>query len=125
MDLEDKKHSKLINAFSYAFAGILFALKTERNIRIHFLIAAIVVLFAFIFSVSALEWMLLLIVIGVTISLELVNTAIESIVDLITEEHHPLAKAAKDIAAGAVLVSCIMSVIVGLIIFLPRFFELF
>lgn len=119
MDLEDKKHSKLINAFSYAFAGILFALKTERNIRIHFLIAAIVVLFAFIFSVSALEWMLLLIVIGVTISLELVNTAIESIVDLITEEHHPLAKAAKDIAAGAVLVSCIMSVIVGLIIFLP------
>jgi undecaprenol kinase len=82
--------------------------------------AVLVILFAFYYHLSASEWIFILFAIGGMFSLELVNTAIERIVDLVTEEYHPLAKQAKDIAAGAVIVYAILSVIIGCIIFLPK-----
>lgn len=109
----------------YAIAGIVHAFRTEKHVQIHFVVAIIVAIFAFIFSVSKLEWLILIVVIGMTISLELVNTAIERVVDMVSEHYHPLAKTAKDCAAGAVLISAIASVIIGCIIFIPRLFELF
>ncbi|MBB6445988.1 undecaprenol kinase [Bacillus benzoevorans] len=88
--------------------------------RIHCTAAGLVILFGLYFQLSASEWIFILLAIGGMFSLELVNTAIERTVDLVTEEFHPLAKQAKDIAAGAVLVYAILSVIIGCIIFLPK-----
>lgn len=93
--------------------------------RIHLLAAIIVVVSGFFFSITNVEWMVLILVIAITIALELVNTAIENAVDLITTQEHPVAKAAKDIAAGAVLIFCIASVGIGLIIFIPHIIERF
>lgn len=106
--------------FLNAWAGIVVAVKEEAHMKIHLLAAFIVVLLGFIFRLSAQEWLVLLVVIALVISLELMNTAIERAVDLVTKEFHPLAKAAKDIAAGAVLVAAVVAGIVGAIIFLPH-----
>lgn len=125
MDLKDNQSTRFIHAFQYAVAGVIYAFKTERNFKIHSFAAILALLFAYFFSVTRIEWMLLILVIGMTMTLELINTALENVVNLITVEWHPLAKAAKDVAAGAVLVSSLMSVIIGLIIFIPRLIELF
>lgn len=118
---KDKKRYPLLKSFSFACQGILEAVRTERNIKIHFALTAIVVFFGWYFSLNGMEWLFILAAIAGTITLELVNSAIERVVDLITDQIHPLAKQAKDIAAGAVFIYAIFSIIVGLIIFLPKF----
>ena len=117
-----KKRKKLRNSFKYAFEGIEEAWKTEQNLKIHFVIMALVIIAGFIFKISAMEWMVCLLLFAIVISLELINTAIETTVDIAMPEIHEKAKYAKDIAAGAVLFSAIISVIVGFIIFLPKIF---
>jgi undecaprenol kinase/diacylglycerol kinase (ATP) len=107
---------KLKKSFSFAIQGILYTLKTQQNMRIHFLVGAIAVIAGFIFKISAPEWLALVIVISFVLILEIINTAIETLVDLYTEEYHHLAKVAKDTAAGAVLIAAVMSICVGLII---------
>ena len=87
--------------------------------------ALIVVIFGFLFKVNKYEWAILVLTIGLVISCELINTAIEAVVDLVTEEYHPLAKVAKDTSAAAVLVFAIVAIIVGLIIFVPKIIGLF
>ena len=82
-------------------------------------------IFGFIFKINKYEWAILVLTIGLVISCELVNTAIEAVVDLVTEEYHPLAKVAKDTAAAAVLIFAFVAVIVGLIIFVPKILLLF
>ncbi|MDM5190013.1 diacylglycerol kinase family protein [Bacillus sp. DX4.1] len=113
------KKGKLINSFGYAIAGIFFCLRHERNMQIHCLAAVIVICCGFYFHVTTLEWLILLIVIGIVMCLEMMNTAIEKTVDLATEDFKPLAKIAKDVAAGAVLLFAVIAVIIGAIIFLP------
>ncbi|KAF5081194.1 Undecaprenol kinase [anaerobic digester metagenome] len=93
--------------------------------RIHFGIGLLAVTFGFIFNIENYEWLALVIVIGFVFILEIINTAIETLVDLYTEEYHHLAKVAKDTAAGAVMVAAIMSICVGLIIFLPKIINWF
>ncbi|GED20300.1 hypothetical protein KGI01_20410 [Kurthia gibsonii] len=83
----------------------------------------VVIVAGFLTGISANEWTILLFVIAAVLSLEMTNSAIERVVDLVTDEFHPLAKRAKDLAAGAVLIAAIFSVIIGLIIFLPKWFE--
>ena len=117
-----KKRKKLRNSFKYAFEGIEEAWKTEQNLKIHFVIMALVIIAGFIFKISAIEWMVCLLLFAIVISLELINTAIETTVDIAMPEINEKAKYAKDIAAGAVLFSAMISVIVGLIIFLPKIF---
>ena len=117
-----KKRKKLRNSFKYAFEGIQEAWKTEQNLKIHFVIMALVIIAGFIFNISAMEWIVCLLLFAIVISLELINTAIETTVDIAMPEINEKAKYAKDIAAGAVLFSAIISVIVGLIIFLPKIF---
>mgnify|MGYP001390795424 CR=1 FL=1 len=106
-------------SFKYAFEGIVSAFKKERNLKIHFGIAVVVMILG-VFKLHKLEWLILILTIGIMIVLELINTSIERTIDLITEDYHPLAKQAKDIAAAACLVFAICTVIIGLIIFLPK-----
>ena len=119
------KTKKLINSFKYAFSGIVSSFKTERNMKIHVLIMILVIIAGIIFKISALDWIILTIMISLVISAELFNTTFETVVDMITKERNEKAKLAKDIAAGAVLVLAIGSIIVGLIIFVPKILEFF
>lgn len=90
--------------------------------QVHMLAAVIVVLAGALTGLGRMEWMLVIVLIGGMLALELVNSALERTVDLVTEERHPLAKQAKDMAAGAVLVFAVTSAIIGLLIFLPKWF---
>lgn len=117
-----KKRKKLRNSFKYAFEGIGEALKTEQNLKIHFFIMIAVITAGLVFKINAMEWIACVILFGLVISLELINTAIETTVDIAMPEKNEKAKLAKDVAAGAVLMSAIMAIVVGLIIFLPKIF---
>lgn len=103
--------------FAFAFSGLKYAVRNERNLQVHFSAAIVVLILAIIIHIHFTEILILLIVIGIVISLELVNTAIEHVVDLVTEEQKPLAKLAKDVAAAAVLFFSIMAAIIGIMIF--------
>ncbi|HET7615679.1 MAG TPA: diacylglycerol kinase family protein [Bacillales bacterium] len=107
--------------FKWAFSGLVHALKCERNLQIHFAAGVVVLILAFAFRFEYMEKLILLIIIGAVISLELVNTAIERTVDLVSEEFHPLAKRAKDVAAAAVLIFTIIAVITGIAMFVHHF----
>lgn len=111
---------RLRRSFHYAFEGVFYVLRTQPNMKIHAVMGTLAVLMGFFFHVSEGEWLALVIVIGFVMILEVVNTAIEALVDLYTEEYHELAKASKDTAAGAVLLMAMVSVVVGAIIFLPK-----
>ena len=127
MASKDKKYKSrnLIQSFKYAINGLVTGFKKERNIKVDFFVACVVIIFGFVFSVSMTEWAVLVLCFTLVLSLEYVNTAIESVVDLASPEIHPLAKVSKDVAAGAVLFAAINAVVVGLIIFLPKFIDLF
>ena len=92
----------LIKSFQYALNGLIHAVSTQRNMRIHFIMALFVMLLSLVLGVNRWEALLLFVAITLVIITELFNTAIEAIVDLATEQFHPLAKIAKDVAAGAV-----------------------
>ncbi|MGN7425708.1 diacylglycerol kinase family protein [Cytobacillus praedii] len=104
--------------------GIRSVIMNERNMKIHLGISLIVILIGLWLSLSMLEWLFIILAIGGMLSLEMINTALERAVDLVTDQYHPLAKDAKDIAAGAVLLYAIMSVIIGVIIFVPKIWVL-
>ncbi|MCM3692384.1 diacylglycerol kinase family protein [Neobacillus niacini] len=120
MDLQDKQFT-IWKSFHFAFTGIKTALQTERNMRIHLLVSIIVIGCSIFFSINKWEWLFVIVAIGGIFSLELMNSAIERVVDLITVEYHPLAKQAKDLAAGAVFIYAVIVVVIGIIIFLPYF----
>lgn len=122
---DNKKSSSVIASFSFAMQGIKTALIAERNMRIHFTGAVIVIICSILLSISRIEWLFILLAIGGVFALELVNTAVERLVDLVTEEYHPYAKQAKDLAAGAVFIYAIMSAVIGSIILLPHLFKWF
>lgn len=105
--------------FRYAFEGIVYVLKTQPNARIQAAISIAVVLAGLWLGLDRIEWAILVLTMAVVWVAELVNTAIEAAVDLATEERHPLAKTAKDVAAGGVLAAAILAVIVGLLILGP------
>ncbi|MCR5295118.1 MAG: diacylglycerol kinase family protein [Lachnospiraceae bacterium] len=118
------KKNPLLKSFGFAFEGIRDTFRSERNIKIHGLFMIAVVICGFLFRISLTEWFFCLVLFGLVTSLELVNTAIEAAVDLATEEKKPLAKKAKDAAAGAVLVSAIFAAVIGLFIFVPKLFHI-
>ncbi len=111
---------KLIKSFKYATNGIISAIKTEQNIRVHLLIMEFVILFGLLFKISVFEWIIILICFMVVISSELFNTALEKCVDLISPNKNELAKISKDISAGAVLVTAFFAALIGLMIFGPK-----
>jgi len=113
---------RFFRSFLFAAQGIGTALKREQNIRFHLAAAIIVVIAGWFTVLSYTEWLVVILLIAGMIALEMVNSAIERVVDLVTAELHPLAKQAKDMAAGAVLVFAAASAIIGIIIFLPKWF---
>lgn len=118
------KHT-LSDSFQYAFRGILTGICRERNMRIHCLAVLCVTLAGTLLHITLVEWCFCLMSFALVISMELVNTAVESVVDLVTEEKRELAAIAKDTAAGAVLFSAVISAVTGCIIFVPYLLELF
>ena len=115
-----KKKNPLWRSFGYAFAGIWTGIRKERNKKIHCTALLMVVIAGIAFRITVSEWCICIVLCALVMSLELVNTAVEAVVDLVTEEKKPLAKIAKDTAAGAVLIAAIASVIIGLLIFVPH-----
>lgn len=116
---------KFLLSFTYPIKGLRYAYRNEQNLAVDVGVALLVTIAGFIFKLNLVEWAILALTIGLVISCELINTAIEAVVDLVTEDYHPLAKVAKDTAAAAVFVFAIIAVIVGLIIFLPKVIALF
>ena len=116
------KASRFFRSFRFAAEGVVEAVKREQNMRLHVLAAVVVVIAGLVTGLSYLEWLLVIVLIGGMMALELMNTAIERVVDLATPELHPLAKQAKDMAAGAVLVFAVASAIIGVLLFIPIWF---
>lgn len=115
---------KRIRAFGYALRGIALGFRQEAHMKIHAAVALLVIAAAYILKISRQEWMIVFICISLVISAELFNAAIERLANRITLEKDPLIGAAKDLAAGSVLVAAIISVICGCIIFIPYLSEL-
>jgi diacylglycerol kinase len=112
------------SSFGYALAGLKYGWRTQRHLRIHAVIAALAVGAGLVLSLTAAEWAVILTLITLVTALELLNTVVEVVVDLVSPEYHPLAKIAKDVAAGAVLVAAMGAVAAGAALFLPRIIRL-
>lgn len=117
-------NKSIITSFKVAFEGIYYAFKYNRNIRIHFIAAFLVVIASIYFKVNAFEMGILGIMILLVICTEMINTAIEEMVNLLINEHRQEAKIAKDVSAGMVLLTVIGSVIVGVLVFMPHILKL-
>ena len=132
MDLQDNKNNKrkwknrdVISSLEFALTGIFTAFKEEKNMRRHVLSALAAIIAGLIFRISATEWLFLLLSIFLVIAFEIMNSAVENVVDLASDYHFSMrAKNAKDMAAGAVLVVSGFAVITGLIIFLPKLWDI-
>lgn len=107
---------KFFSSFGYALRGVGHAIR-QRNIRVQFVCALAVIAGGFYFDITLSEWLMAMVMIALVLSLEMINTAIENLVDLVTMERKPLAGKIKDIAAGAVLVASVVAVVVGILIF--------
>ncbi len=114
------RSANLWRSFGYAFAGLAHVLRTQRNFRIHLTAAALVVGVGLYVDLNWFEWALVTICIALVLIGEMMNTVIEAVVDLAAPQYHPLAKIAKDVAAGAVLLTAIATVIVGLLVLGPH-----
>lgn len=114
----------LLDSFKFAFEGIGYSLKTQRNMRIHVITGTIVFISAISLKLSFIEISILILVSSIVIVAEMFNTAVESTIDLYSRQRHPLAKIAKDVAAAAVLISALTALTVGLLILGPPIFKL-
>lgn len=129
MSKPEKQKSKInavqkrINSFTYAFRGLFYCIRTQSNFKIHIAFVVLVVIAGFYFDVSGEEWLWLIFAMGLVLSAEIVNTAIETLTDLVSPTYHEKAGKTKDLAAGAVLVSAITAALIGLIIFIPKLFS--
>ena len=121
----EHRHHSLGESFRYATAGIVSVIRRERNMKIHLAVTALVIIFGFVLGITRTEWLICIGLFGLVMALEAVNTAVESAVDLVTEEKRPMAKLAKDAAAGAVLIAAICAAVIGLIIFVPYLMSVF
>jgi diacylglycerol kinase (ATP) len=115
--MAERQAPAILRSFNYAFEGVIHVLRTQRNMRIHFAIAAGVLMLAFVYDVTRLELIALMISIAFVLIAEMVNTAVEATIDLATTSFDPLGKLAKDIAAGAVLIAAANAVVVGYLVF--------
>lgn len=117
--MKDKKKGI---GLEYAINGLKEAFVRERNFRIHLTVALLVICFSFIFGLSTIEWMIILMMIHIVLIAELINSLFERIIDYIKPEFHPQAKIIKDVSAAIVLIAAITSIIIGFIIFIPKVF---
>ncbi|MFL5917283.1 MAG: diacylglycerol kinase, partial [Gaiellaceae bacterium] len=112
-----RRAPSLIESFNYAFEGIIHVLRTQRNMRIHFAVALAVLIAALAVDISRLELIALLLAIAFVLIAEMINTAVEGAIDVATTSFDPMAKLAKDIAAGAVLIATVNAIAIGYLVF--------
>lgn len=115
-----QKTRSFLQCLGEAYRGILYSWKTQKHLRFHFFAGSVVMAAAWWFHLTWTEVVLLILTIGSVIAAEVMNTAVELVVDLVEPNFHPIAGRAKDVAAGAVLVTVIQSVVIGIIIFVPH-----
>lgn len=118
------KHTT-VRSFSYALSGIKTAYKNEPNLRIHTFFALLAITVSAFLGINTIEWLLITFTIFYVITLELLNTVLEAVVNLVSPEVTPYAKIAKDVSAACVLLAAFMSLIIGFVIFIPKIFALF
>ncbi|MDW7668259.1 MAG: diacylglycerol kinase family protein [Bacillota bacterium] len=111
---------KTRDSIKYALCGIKYAFESQRNIRIQLVIMIIAYITGYILNISSTDWLILILISTIILTLEIINTALEEVVNLVTEEYRKTAKHAKDTAAGAVLTASFFAIIIGLIIFIPK-----
>lgn len=116
---------RLINSFRYALDGLSYSFKYNQNIKIHIIIAFVVMLVGLLLGLSKIELLTIAIMIVLVISSEMINTAIEEVINLLVNEHSLEAKIAKDVSAGMVLLVSVFAVVVGVFVFLPHILSLF
>lgn len=109
-----------LNSFVYAWHGLIYAVRTQRNARVHALLGTIAIVLGFVLHISPVEFAMVFIAITLVFIAEMFNTVAEACIDLVTREYHPLARIAKDVAAGAVLLNALLSVVVGCLVFIPH-----
>ena len=114
------KNKNFFEALKNSLSGLFYAIKEQKNLKIQLIMAFLVIIFSIVIKINKIEMMFICIAICFVIFAEVVNTAIEKTVDLVTEEYNEKAKIAKDIAAGAVIISSINAIIVGIIVFLEK-----
>lgn len=114
------KGRKLLDSFNYAIAGVIHALRTQRNMKIHFIMAVAVMGFGLLANLTRLELLILFFTITLVLITEMVNTSIEATIDLVVNTYHPLAKIAKNVAAGAVLISAVNALVVAYVLFFDK-----
>ncbi|HST05649.1 MAG TPA: diacylglycerol kinase family protein [Chloroflexia bacterium] len=112
--------AKFLSGFAFAIAGIAYCVRTQVNFRVHISISIVAIILGVLLGMSWAEWALLATVITLVLAAEMVNTMVESLVDLVTQEYHPLAKIAKDVSAGVVLVTALGAAVAGVLLFLPK-----
>ncbi len=117
--------AKFIAGFGYAFSGLRYALRTQRNARVHAFIAALAILLGILLRISSVEFALVFVAITSVFIAEMFNTVFELCVDLASPEYHPLAKIAKDVAAGAVLLNAMLAIVIALFVYVPHLWVLF
>lgn len=129
MDMESRDEQKkrglkrFFNSFKYSFDGLRYAYKYEQSLTIHFVVAFFVVVAGLWLKINLTEWLLCLLLMGVVMATELINTSLEAVIDLVCPEIHPLAKIAKDTASAAVFVFSAVAFFSGLIIFVPKIID--
>ncbi len=109
-----------LRSFSFAGQGVWHVVRTQRNMRVHLLAGSAAIVAGLVLRITAVDWACVLTAIGLVLATETLNTVVEALTDLCTDEYHPLAKIAKDAAAGAVLISSVTALGVGIAVFLPR-----
>ena len=114
---------KRFNSFKYAFKGILILMRNQPNFRIQVVLYIVVVIAGLAFNLSKFDWLYLIVAMGLVITLEAINSAIEYTIDFISPEHHPMAGKIKDVSAAAVLLASLTTLIIGIIIFAPYVIE--
>lgn len=117
------KDKSFIKGVNYCLEGIATTFKNERNFRIEVFFGICAVICSFVLNISILEWVIIVFMITLVLVLELINTAFESMVDLYTQEYNKIAKTTKDVIAGAVLVTCMFSLVIAFLIFFPKIME--
>ncbi len=117
--------SKRLKSFSFAFNGLKILVQEEHNAWIHIFVAVCVLIAGFLLQISIIEWIIIVLCIGLVFALELINSAIENLADFVSPQKNEIIKKVKDLSAAAVLIAAFCSVIVGLVVFLPKIIMLF
>lgn len=114
----------MIRGFGYAFVGIVDLVRVQRNAQVHVFVTAVLIVVSLAWGLSPTEWMILILTMTMVLAMEAINTAVEAVVDLVSPDYHVLAKRAKDVAAGGVLIAAIGAVFIALVLFGPRLLAL-